>query len=80
MANIQILVGSVYGAAEQVAEIAADTLRECGHDVSLNTYARAEDIVRDADEVLLLCHSKFLLLQLSHKHFLILSSIPEKIP
>jgi len=57
MANIQILVGSVYGAAEQVAEIAAEKLRELGHQVTLNTYARAQDLVRDADEVLLLCHS-----------------------
>jgi len=57
MASIQILVGSVYGAAEQVAEIAAEKLRELGHQVTLNTYARAEDLVRDADEVLLLCHS-----------------------
>jgi len=57
MASIQILVGSVYGAAEQVAEIAAEKLRELGHQVTLNTYARAEDLIRDADEILLLCHS-----------------------
>ncbi|RYY01675.1 MAG: flavodoxin [Gammaproteobacteria bacterium] len=57
MASIQILVGSVYGAAEQVAEIAAEKLRELGHQVTLNTYARAEDLVRDVDEILLLCHS-----------------------
>ncbi|RYY76005.1 MAG: flavodoxin [Gammaproteobacteria bacterium] len=57
MAKIQILIGSVYGAAEQVAEIAAETLRDEGHEVSLNTYARAEDLVRDTNEVLLLCHS-----------------------
>lgn len=57
MASIQILVGSVYGRAEQIAEIAAVRLRELGHEVSLNTYARPEDLVRNADEVLLLCHS-----------------------
>lgn len=57
MAKIQILIGSVYGAAEQVAEIAAEQLRTLGHDVSLNTYTRPEDLVRDADEILLLCHS-----------------------
>ncbi len=57
MASIQILVGSVYGRAEQIAEIAAQRLRELGHDLSLNTYARPEDLVRDKDEVLLLCHS-----------------------
>ena len=57
MASIQILIGSVYGGAEQVAEIAAEQLRELGHEVSLNTYARPEDLMRDADEILLLCHS-----------------------
>ncbi|RYZ94144.1 MAG: flavodoxin [Moraxellaceae bacterium] len=57
MASIQILVGSVYGAAEQVAGIAAARLRELGHDVSLNTYAQPQDLVRDSNEILLLCHS-----------------------
>lgn len=57
MASIQILIGSVYGAAEQVAEIAAEKLREHGHQVTLNTYAREQDLLRDADEILLLCHS-----------------------
>jgi len=57
MASIQILIGSVYGAAEQVADIAATRLRELGHEVSLNTYARPEDLVRNSDEILLLCHS-----------------------
>ena len=57
MASIQILIGSVYGGAEQVAEIAAEQLRELGHAVTLNTYARPEDLLRAADEILLLCHS-----------------------
>lgn len=57
MASIQILIGSIYGAAEQVAEIAAEKLRELGHEVTLNTYARPQDLVRDNDEILLLCHS-----------------------
>lgn len=57
MANIQILVGSVYGAAEQVAEIAATQLRNIGHQVTINTYARAQDLLRDPTEILLLCHS-----------------------
>lgn len=46
MASIQILIGSVYGRAEQVAEIAAEQLRNLGHTVSLNTYARPEDVMR----------------------------------
>ncbi len=57
MASIQILIGSVYGGAEQVAEIAAEELRELDHQVALNTYARAEDLTRNTDEILLLCHS-----------------------
>lgn len=57
MNKIQILVGSVYGGAEQVAEILSTELSKLGHDVSLNTYARAEDLVRDPNEVILLCHS-----------------------
>jgi len=57
MASIQILIGSVYGGAEQIAEIAATRLRELGHEANLNTYARPEDLVRNPDEILLLCHS-----------------------
>lgn len=57
MASIQILIGSIYGGAEQVAEVAAARLRELDHIVTLNTYARPQDIVRDTDEILLLCHS-----------------------
>lgn len=57
MSKIQIFVGTVYGGAEQVAEILKDELEKLGHQVSLNTYARAEDLARDPDEVILLCHS-----------------------
>ncbi|QEI12806.1 flavodoxin domain-containing protein [Cellvibrio japonicus] len=57
MSKIQIMVGSVYGGAEQVADIAADLLRTKGHEVSINTYARPQDLTRDASEIILLCHS-----------------------
>lgn len=57
MSKIQIFVGTVYGGAEQVAEILKDELEKLGHEVSLNTYARAEDLARDPDEIILLCHS-----------------------
>lgn len=57
MSKIQIFIGSVYGGAEQVAEILREELDKCGHDVSLNTYARAEDLARDPNEIILLCHS-----------------------
>ena len=57
MSKIQIFVGTVYGGAEQVAEILKDELEKLGHQVGLDTYARAEDLARDPDEVILLCHS-----------------------
>lgn len=57
MSKIQICIGSMYGGAEEVGELAAEELRKAGHDVSLNTYARAEDLARDPDEIILLCHS-----------------------
>ncbi len=57
MSKIQIFIGSVYGGAEQVAEILSDELGKLGHEVSLNTYARAEDLARDPNEIILLCHS-----------------------
>ena len=57
MSNIHIFIGSVYGGAEQVGELAAELLRAKGHSVSLNTYASAEDLARDPQETILLCHS-----------------------
>jgi MioC protein len=57
MRKIQIIVGSVNGGAEQVADIAAEKLRELGHTVFINTYASPAELVRDAEEILLLCHS-----------------------
>lgn len=57
MAIIQILVGSVFGGAEQIAELAASQLRALGHEVTVNTYAQPEDLTRNPQEILLLCHS-----------------------
>lgn len=57
MSKIQIFIGSVYGGAEEVAEIVREELSKLGHEVSLNTYARAEDLARDPEEIILLCHS-----------------------
>lgn len=57
MSKIQIMVGSVYGGAEQVAELAADLLRAQGHQTEINTYVRPQDLVRDDEEIILLCHS-----------------------
>ncbi|RYZ92287.1 MAG: flavodoxin [Moraxellaceae bacterium] len=57
MAAIQILVGSVFGTAEEVAEAAALKLRELGHEVSINLNSAPADLIRNSDEILLLCHS-----------------------
>jgi len=57
MANIQIIIGSVMGTSEQIAEIASVQLSAMGHSVKLNTYASPNDLVRDPSEILLLCHS-----------------------
>jgi MioC protein len=57
MSKIQIMVGSVFGGAEQVAELAAELLRNLGHTVNINTYARPQDLMQDPEEVILLCHS-----------------------
>ena len=57
MASIQILVGSVFGGAETIADIAAEKLRELNHTVNINTYAQPQDLLRDPNEILLLCHS-----------------------
>lgn len=57
MINIQILIGSVMGTSEQIAEIAAEQLRSHGCSVQLNSYAEPADLIRDPEEILLLCHS-----------------------
>lgn len=57
MSKIHIMVGSVYGAAEQIGELVADELRALGHEVKLNTYASAQDLTSDPSEIILLCHS-----------------------
>ncbi|WP_347330956.1 flavodoxin domain-containing protein [Marinimicrobium locisalis] len=57
MSQIQILVGSVTGNAEIVAEEVSDELEAAGHSVSLNGMAQVEDLVRNPDEILLVCTS-----------------------
>lgn len=55
MSQIQILVGSVTGTAEEVAKVVADTLEANGHTAEINTAAQVEDLVRAPEEVLLIC-------------------------
>ncbi len=57
MSQIQILVGSVTGNAERIAELASEVLEREGHQVSINDYAQVEDLVRSPEEVLLICTS-----------------------
>lgn len=56
MAQIQIFVGSIYGASEQVAEIVSEQLTAAGHSVATNAYPRPQDLT-NPDEIILLCHS-----------------------
>lgn len=57
MSKVHIMVGSVYGGAEQVAELVSGLLGGLGHEVEINTYARPQDLARDPEEIILLCHS-----------------------
>lgn len=57
MSQIQILVGSVTGNAEGIAELAAEELQRKGHQISINNFAQVEDLVRSPDEILLICTS-----------------------
>lgn len=55
MSQVQILVGSVTGTAEGVAAVAADVLEAEGHKVTVNSFAQVEELVRDPEEILLVC-------------------------
>lgn len=57
MANIKILVGTVYGNALDVAEMCSEHLQKCGHEVSLLRQPEFEQVVTDDVEVLLVCTS-----------------------
>ncbi len=57
MAKIQILVGSVGGRAGQTAKAVSYVLSYQGHQVRLNESPTPQDLLQDADEVLLVCCS-----------------------
>jgi len=57
MAKIQILVGSVTGTAEALADHLADRLGEAGHHAWVNDNPSLVDLTRDPEEVLLICTS-----------------------
>lgn len=57
MANIKILVGSVYGNAMDVAEMCRENLLAAGHEVILLRQATIDEVVTDETEILLVCTS-----------------------
>jgi len=57
MARIQIIVGTVGGTAWKAAQGAAAILGQLGHQVEVNEEATARDLLRDPEELLLMCSS-----------------------
>jgi len=57
MASIQILVGSVTGTAEAVAETVAAKLQQLDHQVSVKLQADVADILDNPQDILLVCTS-----------------------
>lgn len=57
MAKIQILVGTVYGNALDVAEMCMQKLEHYGHEVELLRQPDIEDIPADKTDTLLICTS-----------------------
>ncbi len=57
MSKIQILVGSVTGTAEEVARQVNEELSAAGHEPSINDQPNAADLLRDPEELLLICTS-----------------------
>lgn len=52
MANITIMCGSVFGAAQELAELIKSTLSECSHNVTLNIPCSKSDM-ENADAILI---------------------------
>lgn len=57
MANIKILVGTVYGNALDVGQMCEAQLRDCGHEVVLLRQPDISDVLVDDLELLLVCTS-----------------------
>jgi flavodoxin len=55
MARIQIVVGTVNGTAWKAAQAAAAILGQLGHQAEVNEECTPRDLVRAADEILLIC-------------------------
>ena len=57
MANFLIVVGSVNGHALSAAEGAAKLLIKLGHNIEINTQTTPADLLRDSNEIILVCCS-----------------------
>ncbi len=57
MAKIQVVVGTVNGAAWQTAQAVARVLTHLGHDAHVNDEPKANDLRNDPAEVILICCS-----------------------
>lgn len=57
MAKIQVIVGTTNGTAWQTAQAVAHVLNHQGHQVRVSDEPRANDLIEDSEEVLLLCCS-----------------------
>lgn len=57
MTKIQIIVGTVNGTAWKAAESAAVILQKLGHNAVVNEETTPGDLLRDPEEVLLVCSS-----------------------
>lgn len=57
MTSIQIFTGTMTGTAEGVAEAVAERLKALGHPVEINLFPDGDALVRDPDEVILICTS-----------------------
>ena len=57
MANVMLLVGSVYGNSSSVAEECAELLRSAGHEADVFSTASLNDLLVRPESVLLFCTS-----------------------
>ena len=57
MAKIQIIVGTVEGTAWKAAQSAAVIMEKLGHQAEVNEETTPQDLLRDANEILLVCCS-----------------------
>lgn len=57
MARIQIIVGTEKGTAWKAAQSAAVILEKLGHETQVNEETKPHDLMRDPDEILLVCCS-----------------------